>query len=512
MSNNINAKTLELLKGIYAQDGGGFGKDDNGVQCFKNWGQQRPGLAKAITTAYGLVAIDLQAPSKELFPTLSPIRNNMPRVKGSGGLSTQWRAIKSIANSAQTTQAFVPEGQRSSAINYVTANVAASYQTLGTDDFISFEAVSAAEGYEDLRSTMTRILLQKMMVNEEYAILGGNSTVQLGTPAAPTLSVAGSSGTLPALTPYSVIVVALTMAGFSNATLSGGVPQTSTITGMDGLTYQYNGGSSNKSASATLAVTLGQILTANCTAIQGAAAYAWYVGAVGSETLQAITTVTQAVFSVPLTAGRQAATAITLDASANPGLEFDGLLSVALNPANLAYVKNLGNATLTSSSRGSVNEIDTMIKAMWDTYRLGIDVLYVNSQEQQGITNRCLNASSGPLLRINTDGKEPTGIMGANEQITMYYNPFVPGGGKKFRIEVHPYMPPGTMLGLCEHLPAYYMSNNVPQVAEIHTRRDYYEQEYPIRTRRYEHGVYAEEVLAVYATFGVSVLYNIAAG
>lgn len=509
----MNSETLALLNGIYAQDGGGFGKDDMGVQCFKSWGVQRPGLQKAITTAYGLVAIDLQAPSKELFPTLSPIRNRMPRVKGSGGLSTQWRSIKSISNaSGAATQAFVPEGQRSAAISYATANVAASYATLGTDDFITFEAVSAAESYEDLRSTMTRILLQKMMVNEEYALLDGNVSVVLGTPATPALSQAGTTGTLPTVNPYSVIVVALTAAGFNNSSVVGGVKTQSTLTGMDGLTYPYNFGSSNKSAAQTLAITLGQILSASVTPIKGAAGYAWFVGAVGSETLQAITSIATVSFSVPLTGGQQPVSQITQDCSANVGLEFDGLLSIALNPANLAYTKDLGAATLTASSRGSVNEIDAMIKTMWDTYRLGIDVLYVNSQEQVSITNKCLNASSGPLLRINTDGKEPGGIMGANEQITMYYNPFVPGGGKKFRVEVHPYMTPGTMLGLCENLPAYYMSNSVPQVAEVHCRRDYYEQEYPIRTRRYEHGVYAEEVLAVYATFGVSVMYNIAAG
>jgi hypothetical protein len=41
-------------------------------------------------------------------------------------------------------------------------------------------------------------------------------------------------------------------------------------------------------------------------------------------------------------------------------------------------------------------------------------------------------------------------------------------------------------------------------------RRDYYRIDWPLRTRQREYGVYAEEVLAVYATFAMSVISNIA--
>ena len=44
-----------------------------------------------------------------------------------------------------------------------------------------------------------------------------------------------------------------------------------------------------RSANATQAVTLGQTLFATAPLVNGAVAYAWFVGAAGSETLQAIT-------------------------------------------------------------------------------------------------------------------------------------------------------------------------------------------------------------------------------
>ena len=99
-----------------------------------------------------------------------------------------------------------------------------------------------------------------------------------------------------------------------------------------------SGGSSNKSANATQAVTLGQTLFASVTAIQGAVAYAWYVGTAGSETLQAITTINSASFAAPLAGGQQAATAITADNSANPSYAYNGLLTTALQSGSNAYV------------------------------------------------------------------------------------------------------------------------------------------------------------------------------
>ena len=66
--NTITKESLELLKGALAKP------DD--------------GLAKSISTASGLLAYDLQAPAKNLYPFVTPIRNVMPRVDGGTGTAT----------------------------------------------------------------------------------------------------------------------------------------------------------------------------------------------------------------------------------------------------------------------------------------------------------------------------------------------------------------------------------------------------------------------------------------
>jgi hypothetical protein len=487
-------ETLELIKGQYA-------------------------LNKTITTSNQLVAFDLQAPAKNLYPIVTPLRNSIPRVPGKGGVATNWRTVKSIIGSGWDSSPWVPEGQRSARMSYNTAAIAANYVTIGEEDAVTFEAEHAGEGFENVRATMATRLLQKTMLKEENAILGGNGSLQLGTCGTPTLSAAGTGATLPALT-YSVRCVALTLEGFINSSVATGCATTKTITGADGATYVLNGGSSAASANATQAVTLGQTLSATVPIVNGAIAYAWYVGAAGSEILQQISTINSAVFAAPLATGTQAATVVgATDFSANPGLAFDGLLTTAMKPASSAYYLALPNGVagtgtpLTASGRGSVNEIDTMFKTMWDLYQLSATVLYVNSQELKNMTSKILTNASGPLLRVNQDANsEQPYKLTANGTIAFYYNPFTANGGQMIPVKLHPKVPPGTIIGWCEELPLWYQNNNVSNVAEIHCRNDYYQLDYPLTKRMWESGVYAEEVLAVYAPFAMAIITNIANG
>src|SRR5579884_3294315 len=231
-------------------------------------------IGKAISTATGLVAFDLQAPAKNLYPVMTPIRNALPRVGGGTGTATNWRQVSQIIGSGFDAMGWVPEGQRSGQMSYTTANKTATFVTIGEEDAATYEAISAGRHFEDIQARMSYRLLQKMMLKEEMAILAGNASLQLGTPATPTLSASGSGATLPAAT-YSVIVVALTLEGWKNSSLSGGVATTKNITGADGKSFTLSGGSSNKSTNTTQAVTLGQTLFASTPAIQGAVAYAW---------------------------------------------------------------------------------------------------------------------------------------------------------------------------------------------------------------------------------------------
>jgi hypothetical protein len=494
---NVTLETMQLMKTALAQSS--------------------DAIAKSVSTGTGLTAYDLQAPAKNLYPVNTPIRNRLPRVGGGTGPATNWKAVKAIIGSGFDAMGWVPEGQRTARMSYVTESKAASYVTIGEEDSVTFEAVSAGRTFEDVRSTATMRNLQKMMLKEENALLMGNASVALGTPATPTLSAAGTGATLAAAT-YSVIVVALTGEGFRGASLANGIPTSLTITGADGQSYVLNGGSSNKSAAATQAVTLGQTLSCSTTAVNGALGYAWFVGTAGAEKLEAITTKNSATFAVALAGtGQTAASVSATDKSNNSSLAFDGLLYSALKPGSGAYVKTMATGTpgvgskLTASGKGTVVEIDVMLKSMWDNYQITPTVLYVNAQELQDMATLCLTGpSSAPLLQLMSSPTEGFGQLMAGGTIGYYFNPFTQNGGTKIPVKIHPTLPAGTIVAWAENLPEQYQSNQVPNVAEVKVRQDYYQLDWPLRTRSYEFGVYAEEVLAVYAPFAMGVITNIA--
>lgn len=485
----------------------------------KAFGSPSDDIAKSITTGTGLVAYDLQAPAKNLYPVNTPIRNRLPRVGGGTGVATNWKVIQAIVGSGFDAMGWVAEGQRTARMSYTAVNKAASYVTIGEEDQATFEAINAGRTFEDVRATGTMRVLQKMMLKEENALLLGNQSLALGTPATPTLSASGSGATLPAAT-YSVICVALTGEGFRGTSLSGGVPTTQVITGADGQNYTLNGGSSNKSAAGSQAVTLGQTLFASVTPITGALGYAWFTGTAAAERLEAITTINSVAFTAPLLGtGQTAASIAATDKSLNPSLAFDGLLTTAMKAQSYgAYLKTMATGTagtgtpLTSSGRGSVVEIDTMLQAMWDLYQVSPTVIYVNSQELRNITNKVLSSGSAPLLQFFASPDAGARSIAAGGAIEFYYNPFAMGGGYKIPILIHPALPAGTVIGWCENLPTQYQSNNVPNTAEVKVRQDYYQIDWPLRTRAQEFGVYAEEVLAVYAPFAMGCITNVANG
>ncbi len=509
---NITDQTLDLIKQAH-----GYGNNTE--------------ITKSITTANNLSAYDLQAPAKNLYPVQTPIRNTLPRTSGIG-TATNWRTVRSIIGSGFDAMGWVPEGQRTARMSYVTQSLSASFKTLGEEDQATYEAINAGRGFEDIRARMTMRLLQKLMLKEESAIIGGNTSVPLNgtggaiTTSVPTLSASGSGATLTAAT-YYVKVVPLTYEGYRNSTVANGVAIASTITGSDGSPYTLYGGSGIISAaSAGQAVTLGQTLFMSCAPMNGAVAYAWYIGTsagAGGTTLQAITTINSYARSTPLTAGTQADNAsvsvtggtrsLSQDNSVNT-LAFDGLLYNGFAPSSGAYVKSLATGTagtgsaLTSSGRGSIVEIDDMLIQMWNDNQLSPTVIYCNAQEVRNISNKVLTSASGaPMVRYNVGENASSMQLAASPFVDTYFNPITK---QPLRIEVHPNVPPGTIISWADDLPAQYQSSEVPNVAEIRARQDYYQIDWPVTSRNQAVGVYCEEVLVCYAPFAIGIINNIA--
>ena len=468
-------------------------------------------IAKSYNVATGLTAYDLEPAAKLLFPVLTPLRNRLPRVSGKGGTATNWRAITAI--NPNNVAAGVSEGRRGGIISVTKQDYVAAYKGLGLEDDVTFEADYAGDGFDNVKALAVENLLKSFMISEERMILGGNgSAVSLGNTPTPTIAAATIAGAaLPAAT-YNVICVALTFDGWRRATLSGGVQQTIARTNADGTTDTVNGGSAQKSAAASVVIAAGQGIVASVTDVNGAVAYAWYIGTAGAETLQTITTFNAMTFSAALVGGRQNANAIVADRSLD-SLAFDGLFYQAFKSGSGSQIMNLtpsngAGATLTSDGAGGVDQIEAMLTQFWDNLRCGPTEMHMSARTRKVVSNLIVKNNNGgavtPLLQIITDAKDRGNHIGAT-QVTKYLNKIT---GQEVDMVIHPDMPDGTILFYTASVP--YSLSGVGNICQIKARRDYYQIEWPLRTRRYEYGVYADELLQHYFPPSLGLLRNIA--
>ena len=503
MGNNISAETLELMKAAQ-------GTSDDLIKSFV-----QPGSA---TT--GLQAYNLEAPSKKMYPILTPLRNEIPRVGGGYAIQANWKSITNI--NVANVRAGVGEGQRGGVINYTLQENFAAFRGFGLENNVTFEANYASKNFEDVKALAVQQTLEATMVQEERLILGGNTSVAMGTTPTPAASGATTGGALPSAT-YSLICVALGLqayldtVGVNNGSTgqyfdaaTATVPGVIVRTNADGSTSTFGGGSAQKSAAQSVAVggsvTTG-LVTATVGAVNGAVGYAWFFGAAGAEKLVACTNVNSVSISAVPAVGAQAASTLAASDNSTSTLDFDGLLYQAFKPGSNAYIKTMatGNSGLTSDGAGGVVEFEEAFLSFYNKYRLSPDVVYVSSQELLSITKKIVANGGAPLLRL-TMAADNQGSIQAGVVVGQYLNKIT---GTQVAVRIHPNMPAGTVLFKTNKLP--YPMSNVTNVTQMLMRQDYYQLEWPLKTRRYEYGVYADGVLQNYAPFSLGVITNIAA-
>lgn len=459
------------------------------------------GLAKSTfsqsgSATSGLTFYDLELGAKFLYPVLTPLRNEIPRVSGKGGIQANWRAVTAINSTG--VRIGVSGGNRGGVMAVTTKDYTAAYKGIGIESNVDFEAQYAGQGFDDIRAIAARTGLEALMLGEEILLLGGNGSLALGTTPTPALAALTTGGAMSDGT-VRVICVAMTLEGFINASVAGGIPLSITRTNADGSSDTFGGGSGQKSTTATITLAGGtavQGVRATVAWVRGAVAYAWFWsnGAAGTERLGAITTVNKVDMLTEDGLGTQAGSDLPAADNSVNNLVFDGLLTQAYKADSGAYLAHLNGAALTSDGEGGVVEIDVALKHFWDTLRLSPDCIWVNSQEALSISRLILAGGNSSNLRFTADIKN--GMIAGGVMVKEYLNRFSMAGGQVIPIRIHPNMPAGTILFSTTKLP--YPLSNVTNVMQVRTRQDYYQIEWPLRSRKYEYGVYADEVLQHY--------------
>ena len=481
--NQITQETLELMKS--AQAGGE---------------PLNKGFTQPTSFTTGLQTYDLSAPSQKLYPVLTPLRNRIPRVGGGRTIGSNWKAITNINVGNQ--RAGVSEGKRGGVINHEIVERNAQFRAIGLENQVSFEADYAARGFEDVKALAVAQTLQATMVAEEMILLGGNTSLKAGVTPTPTAVASNDAlGKISAST-LSIVCVALGLqaywdvAGANNGAIGQSlIIQTAKVQtkvtrqNADGTSDTFGGGSAQKSAAASVSgVGTGKKVTAMIPAVRGAVAYAWYWGAAGSEKLGAITTSAK-VEILADAEGTQTAASLPSEDNSTSVLEFDGLLTqIALPDSGSFWSDNKGNG-LTSDGAGGVYEFEEAFAHFFTKYRLSPDTIYVNARDLAALTRLIIGNGGAPLIKLKVDIENANSIR-AGVVVGSYMNKIT---GDELSIVVHPNLPAGTYLFYSSRLPGYVQG--VGNLLQVRTRQEYYQIEWPLRSRKYEYGVYVDELL-----------------
>jgi hypothetical protein len=517
----------------------------NNENFVKNLEKRLGPLQKAdtIQQATNLLWYDLRPIVQMLYPyrELIPRISRLPRVSADGGNAFHWKRITGVnVNGASSG---VSEGNRGARIAISEQDLTAAYKTLGFESSVTFEARLGARNLSpEALGISVQSALRSLMIDEEKILITANASTPLGVTPTPVLTQGTVTGLTGSFSTGAIFVVCVALTGmgqlayspYSSVNNFGGVLGQVTKINADGSTDTYGGGSAQPSAEATIgSVTGTNVVTATVAIVPGAFAYAWFIGsATGAEYLAGITPSNQAIFRGYTLATNQPIGNLRVGASYTDNsvdqLVPDGILpqifgavtgpapgtfmsTNPLLPAGVSYTSGgsivysmpAGNTGLTLQG-SNFAEFDALLRAAYDQYKIGFDRILISATDVLDTFGAMLGAASTANgFRIWFDADAETGRIVAGRRVTSYLNKFF---NNTLDVEVHPYVPPGCIIFWSDRSP--YELSGVANLLEAKVRQDYYQIQWPWRSRRYEYGVYVDEVFPCYFTPAFAAIIN----
>jgi hypothetical protein len=453
----LNAETVESIRTQLAQ--ADLGKDLT--------------LTNPVST--GLVAFDLEAPSKKLYPRETPVRNRIPRKKGIG-TSHLFKVISGISGSGtgaadvypgisdSTTTAFGSVNYlRGPKINYAGYDVAVPFSQFSLSDQVPWSAQFSGEGFEDIRQlSQTSVLYASMLMEEKIDIAGrGTGSGFLGAIAAPTglnITARAATGTETAITGGATnlyVKVTADAGPFGQSVLSAA---DTVATGSGVVDVEVSG----MPAGATgIRVYVGTHASA-----QPADTALWYAGRSSTNkfTIQGA-----------LPTSGVAASSAAADTSAYAA-GYDGIVAVCLGP-NSGYVNRI-NSALSTSNPGT--EFFKAFDVMYQNNGADPDEVLCNGSDRRQLSDLLKTASSSSY-RIMVPNPDDVHDARIGALVTGLQNEVT---GKMVDLSVNRFMPQGVMPIISWTLPL--PDSNVSDVWEKRLVQEYMGIQWPVSQFAYE--------------------------
>jgi len=451
------APQLERLKGVTAD-------------VAKDWLSNNP-------LSDGLVAYDLQEPSKKILPKTTPLSNRTPRTTQGVGTTARYKRIIGVTNlgvggvadqttffnseSVGTTFGGVTGLRRPPKISYAADEKAILFQEQGLSDSVSMKAFYQSQGFENLRQLSQTALLWASKVGEEKSLLysRGSASGFEGAVAAPTGVAFASNSTPPAGVTGNTANVA-NLYGYVQALAGRGQSVNSTV-----------------ATTTTLSAVTGKTSVMTWTDALGAYGYAVYLGTTTgiANAWFAGTTATNS-FTPSFTGGgtggvpNSGAQPSASDTSADVN-GYDGFLTVLADPTLGGYVGRL-NAGFSSANPGA--EYQTAFANLYSN-GLGLgytlladpDVIWIYAGGRVALSDLLKTASSANYRLTIDQGESGSGVR-LGSIVTGIVNETT---GKMVDFEVHPYMPKGCSIIHSETLPV--ADTEISSTVEVRNVVDY---------------------------------------
>jgi hypothetical protein len=409
-----------------------------------------------------------------LIPVVVPFRTKVSR-KGStdGNPFAVWRAyLNKNASQGRPSPGFDFAGNE---VIFAEQDFMAAYKPVALAGLVTQDAYDMAKGLYDPYAEAVFQTLNQTLIGEDKTLIGGQSFA-LPRPATVTPTTAITGGSIPNATTVHIAVAARTGTGY------------------------YYGGQSRLSADASIATAGGgaiSTVSGSIAAVKGAVAYDWYQspsGAGGSWLYYTTTTVASVTMTSVIVADAALPTGLPLlstilpaGASVNTAAdngsgntaELDGFIASltadysaagqwvtpGTGTANPAIFQDNGGAVLAISG-GSIGAFTTMFLGIWNQVFCSPTAIMMNAVQAQEIADLILaHPSAVTYLQTDASGRIDTVAGGRVGHVIN-----VAAGGVTVPIEVHPHIPPGTIIFRTDQVP--FPQANVASVLEVRTLRD----------------------------------------
>jgi hypothetical protein len=489
---------------------------------------------------YGLVPFDLLAPSRLIYPVYTLFRNKFPRPAGQG-LSRMVRGLLGISGSQTGGQGIIdisiPElvgSTKSLASTNWPLNIPGTgsqtqyqlnvpYRFFGLSETLSWLAQFASQGFEDISALANLVLLQEMMLGEEYQLIAGSSQ-NLATPGTPT--------------------TAARTAGSNETAITGG----GSHFGVMVTALNYFGETSNSATSTDITTSLtGQVVDVTIAPVAGAQQYNIYVSTTSG--LASSTMYLQAGTSVQSSTtytGTQTANAVggyrftvqgalaTSTGNTNPPAadsgtggnnRMEGLIPVlsGLSSNGSGPYSNVGFETSNVWKGGYINQsvgthlstnaLFTALDAMWENnglnnvtpgvYKADPSEIVADGGDLMRLANDMLLQGNSLNYLLNISQDQISGIR-AGAAVAEFVNPVT---RSTVKLTVHPWMSQGTALLMSYQLPQTW--SHVDNAWEMTCVQDYCSVAWPVIDATFRYSIFLYGALIAHAPFYSGILQGL---